>query len=32
MYSLGDSTTETIYIDRATGNNYVQYTNGQEGR
>ncbi|XP_019851288.1 PREDICTED: uncharacterized protein LOC105312529 [Amphimedon queenslandica] len=31
-YMLGDASTETMYIDSDTGNNYLQYDNGDDGR
>ncbi|XP_011403558.1 PREDICTED: uncharacterized protein LOC105312531 [Amphimedon queenslandica] len=31
-YMLGDASTETMYIDSSTGNNYLQYDNGQDSR
>ena len=27
---LGDASTETMYIDSDTGNNYLQYANGDD--
>ncbi|XP_011403557.1 PREDICTED: uncharacterized protein LOC105312530 [Amphimedon queenslandica] len=31
-YMLGDASTETMYIDSDTGNNYLQYDNGDDSR